>query len=71
VSQIKLLKGMGAKKAEALVDCLCEMDQTSLDTTDSATVSDHQFQVNSLAQLSQLKGVGVKTVENMRQGVLA
>ncbi|KGO73430.1 hypothetical protein PITC_085680 [Penicillium italicum] len=72
VSQIKLLKGVGAKKAEALVDCLCEMDQSSLDTTDSAIVSDQpQFQVNSLAQLSQLKGVGVKTVENMRQGVLA
>ncbi|KXG53212.1 uncharacterized protein PGRI_002620 [Penicillium griseofulvum] len=72
VSQIKLLKGMGAKKAEALVDCLCEMDQTSLDTNDSGIVSDQsQFQVNSLAQLSQLKGVGVKTVENMRQGVLA
>lgn len=72
VSQIKLLKGVGAKKAEALVDCLCEMDQTSLDTTDSGSVSDQsQFQVNSLAQLSQLKGVGVKTVENMRQGVLA
>lgn len=72
VSQIKLLKGVGAKKAEALVDCLCEMDQASLDTTDSGSVSDQsQFQVNSLAQLSQLKGVGVKTVENMRQGVLA
>ncbi|KAJ5416148.1 hypothetical protein N7465_004843 [Penicillium sp. CMV-2018d] len=72
VSQIKLLKGVGAKKAEALVDCLCEMDQTSLGTTDSGSVSDQsQFQVNSLAQLSQLKGVGVKTVENMRQGVLA
>jgi DNA uptake protein ComE-like DNA-binding protein len=71
VSQIKLLKGVGAKKAEALVDCLCEMDQTSLDANDSGIVSDqHQFRVSSLAQLSQLKGVGVKTVENMRQGVL-
>lgn len=72
VSQIKLLKGVGAKKAEALVDCLCEMDQTSSDANDSGLVSDQShFQVNSLAQLSQLKGVGVKTVENMRQGVLA
>lgn len=72
VSQIKLLKGVGAKKAEALVDCLCEMDQASLDTTDNESVSNQsQFQVNSLAQLSQLKGVGVQTVENMRQGVLA
>ncbi|CAG8927879.1 unnamed protein product [Penicillium salamii] len=69
VSQIKLLKGVGAKKAEALVDCLCEMDQTS--DADSGAISEPQYQVNTLAQLSQLKGVGVKTVENMRQGVLA
>ncbi|KAJ5659869.1 hypothetical protein N7507_006320 [Penicillium longicatenatum] len=66
VSQIKLLKGVGAKKAEALVDCLCEMDQSSTDL-----VSDQpMFQVESLAQLSTLKGVGVRTVENMRNGVL-
>ncbi|KAJ5989875.1 hypothetical protein N7522_010082 [Penicillium canescens] len=72
VSQIKLLKGVGAKKAEALVDCLCEMDQTTTDENNGEVIPDQpQFQVNSLAQLSQLKGVGVKTVENMRQGVLA
>ncbi|CAG8196717.1 unnamed protein product [Penicillium olsonii] len=69
VSQIKLLKGVGAKKAEALVDCLCEMDQPS--DTDSGAFPESQYQVSSLAELSQLKGVGVKTVENMRQGVLA
>ncbi|KAJ6016058.1 hypothetical protein N7540_010649 [Penicillium herquei] len=67
VSQIKLLKGVGAKKAEAIVDCLCEMDQVS----DESMVSDQPlFQVGSLAQLSTLKGVGVRTVENMRNGVL-
>jgi DNA uptake protein ComE-like DNA-binding protein len=72
ISQIKLLKGVGAKKAEALVDCLCEMDQTTTDENNGEVISDQpQFQVNSLTQLSQLKGVGVKTVENMRQGVLA
>lgn len=72
VSQIKLLKGVGSKKAEALVDCLCEMDQASMDASVNGQTSEQpQFQVNSLAQLSQLKGVGVKTVENMRQGVLA
>lgn len=70
VSQIKLLKGVGAKKAEAIVDCLCEMDQTSLNGEDM--VSDQpQFQVSSLAELSTLKGVGVRTLENMRNGVLA
>ncbi|KAJ5814698.1 hypothetical protein N7474_006475 [Penicillium riverlandense] len=67
VSQIKLLKGVGAKKAEAIVDCLCEMDHTP----DVGFVSDQpQFQVNTLAELSTLKGVGLKTVENMRNGVL-
>jgi len=67
VSQIKLLKGVGAKKAEAIVDCLCEMDQTP----DAGCVSDQpQFQVHTLAELSTLKGVGLKTVENMRTGVL-
>ncbi|KAJ6126675.1 hypothetical protein N7523_002287 [Penicillium sp. IBT 18751x] len=69
VSQIKLLKGVGVKKAEAIVDCLCEMDQSS--NTDVGMVSDQpQFQVDSLAQLSTLKGVGIRTVENMRNGVL-
>lgn len=71
VSQIKLLKGVGAKKAEAIVDCLCEMDLASMNVDDDEMVSDQaQFQVSSLAQLSTLKGVGIRTVENMRNGVL-
>lgn len=71
VSQIKLLKGVGAKKAEAIVDCLCEMDQVSSDSNDRAIISDYpQFQINSLTELSKLKGVGIRTVENMRNGVL-
>jgi hypothetical protein len=65
VRQIKLLKGVGVKKAEAIVDCLCEMDQ-HLDDQDSGG----QVQINSLAELSKLKGVGVKSVESMRNGVL-
>lgn len=69
ISQIKLLKGVGAKKAEAIVDCLCEMDQ-SLGTSDEMISDQPQFQVSSLAELSTLKGVGVRTVENMRNGVL-
>ncbi|KAJ6090263.1 hypothetical protein N7486_009078 [Penicillium sp. IBT 16267x] len=67
VSQIKLLRGVGAKKAEALVDCLCEMDQSS---NDDMVSEQPLFQVESLAQLSTLRGVGVRTVENMRNGVL-
>lgn len=70
VSQIKLLKGVGIKKAEAIVDCLCEMDQSPLDSNNDMTSDQPQFQVNSLAQLSTLKGVGARTVENMRNGVL-
>lgn len=69
VSQIKLLKGVGAKKAEAIVDCLCEMDQSS-SVGDEEIWDQPQFQVNSLAQLSTLRGVGIRTVENMRNGVL-
>ncbi|KAL2803042.1 P-loop containing nucleoside triphosphate hydrolase protein [Aspergillus granulosus] len=65
VSQIKLLKGVGVKKAEAIVDCLCDMDQNSEDC-ESGT----QFRINSLAELSKLKGVGVKSVQSMRNGVL-
>ncbi|UJO21688.1 Kinesin-like protein KIF22 [Fulvia fulva] len=53
VSQIKLLKGVGAKKAEAIVNCLCDLDDS----------------VTTLNQLGKLKGVGVKTVENMRTGL--
>jgi len=52
VSQIKMLKGVGAKKAEAIVNCLCDLND-----------------VTSLGQLGKLKGVGVKTVENMRSGM--
>ncbi|KAH8435359.1 kinesin family protein [Aspergillus melleus] len=65
VSQIKLLKGVGAKKAEAIVDCLCEMDQ-NLDSQGEES----RVQINSLTELSKLKGVGVKTVESMKTGIL-
>ncbi|KAL4892671.1 P-loop containing nucleoside triphosphate hydrolase protein [Aspergillus ambiguus] len=66
VSQIRLLKGVGVKKAEAIVDCLCEMDQH----LDSRGDHGSQVQINSLVELSKLRGVGIKTVESMRNGVL-
>lgn len=53
VSRIKLLKGVGAKKAESIVNCLCDLEDS----------------VTDLGQLGKLKGVGVKTVENMRNGL--
>ncbi|KAL4862043.1 hypothetical protein BDV12DRAFT_179365 [Aspergillus spectabilis] len=65
VSQIKLLKGVGVKKAEAIVDCLCDMDQ-NLESSEAET----QVRINSLAELSKLRGVGAKTVQSMRIGVL-
>ncbi|RAH46114.1 kinesin family protein [Aspergillus brunneoviolaceus CBS 621.78] len=71
VSQIKLLKGVGVKKAEAIVDCLCEMDQhvesPGLEQEQAAAAQVH---IHSLAELSKLKGVGMKSVQSMRNGVL-
>ena len=62
VSQIKLLKGVGAKKAEAIVNCLCDLEDES--------GSGGAAEVRSLGQLGKLRGVGVKTVENMRSGLV-
>ena len=57
VSQIRLLKGVGARKAEAIVEALC--------------ANEEEVEVGSLRQLGRLRGVGVKTVENMRTGLAA
>lgn len=56
IDQIKALKGVGAKKADAIVNCLVEMDDA---------------EVRDLESLAMLKGVGGKTVENMRMGLSA
>ena len=72
VSQIKLLKGVGVKKAEAIVDCLCEMDQRKEErnrNSQEAGASEAQVQVKNLLELSKLKGVGARTVQSMRTGV--
>ncbi|PKY00845.1 kinesin-like protein [Aspergillus campestris IBT 28561] len=66
VSQIKLLKGVGAKKAEAIVDCLCEMDHN-----EDESQAQSQIEIRNLVELSKLRGVGVKSVETMRSGLLA
>lgn len=55
VSQIKTLKGVGAKKAEAIVGCLVDMADD---------------EIVDLEQLGALKGVGWKGVENMRTGLV-
>lgn len=56
VNQIKGLKGMGAKKADSIVSCLVEMDEV---------------EIHDLEALAMLKGVGGKTVDNMRMGLTA
>lgn len=55
ISQIKSLKGVGAKKAESIVNCLLEMGGE---------------EIADLVMLARLKGVGAKTVEKMREGVV-
>lgn len=61
VSQIKLLKGVGAKRAEAIANCLCDLDVG--EEADGGRVA-------SLGQLGRIKGVGGRMVENMRLGLL-
>ena len=53
VAQIRLLKGVGAKKAEMIVNALCEMDD----------------EVRHVGELGRLKGVGSKGLERMREGL--
>jgi len=55
IASIRALRGVGVKKAEGIVGAL-DMDGAGL-------------QVESLEQLSGLKGVGTRTVYNMRMGL--
>jgi DNA uptake protein ComE-like DNA-binding protein len=61
VDDIKLLRGIGSRKAQTIVDCLSEMDNGRRAMT----------MIRSLAELGNLKGVGMRTVENMRNGIEA
>jgi DNA uptake protein ComE-like DNA-binding protein len=64
VTQIRLLKGVGSKKAEAIVEALCAGDDEG-----NEEAGYRLSYIRSLAQLERLKGVGGKTVENMRLGL--
>ncbi|KAF2237278.1 kinesin-domain-containing protein [Viridothelium virens] len=64
LKQIRSLKGVGAKRAAAIVDALCEMDAGS-GSEEATTMST----ITSLEQLEALKGVGRSTVEGMRLGL--
>ena len=59
ISQIRLLKGIGAKKAQAIIEALCGGE----DGVDEVRV------VQNLEQLGQLRGVSSKTVDAMRSGL--
>lgn len=54
VAQIKALKGVGTKRADAIVNCLVEMEED---------------EIRDLESLAMLKGVGGRTVTNMRMGI--
>ncbi|MCJ1307748.1 hypothetical protein MMC25_001396 [Agyrium rufum] len=78
VTQIRLLRGVGAKKAEAIIAALCagEGDEDEDEDDDETDQGGVQVQgekdrvvIQDLGQLGRLKGVGVKTVENMRMGL--
>lgn len=54
LGQIRLLRGVGAKKAEGILAALSGAEEGA---------------IGSLGQLGGLRGVGAKTVENMRAGL--
>ena len=56
VAQIRGLKGVGAKKAESIVNSLCDEDD-----------EEREFGLNDL---EKLRGVGVRGLEAMRRGVV-
>ncbi|KAI7284655.1 kinesin-domain-containing protein [Hortaea werneckii] len=64
VSKIKLLRGVGPKKAEAIVNAICDLQEEE----ENAGRGECR-RVESLGQLGKLRGVGVKTVEGMRAGL--
>lgn len=63
--QIRLLKGVGAKRAEAILEGLCAGE-----ADDEMQGMQGRKKVCSLGQLGRMKGVGARTVENMRLGVV-
>jgi Kinesin motor domain len=56
VSQIKSLNGLGAKRAEGIVDYLGELGD--------------KYELGSWKDLTSIRGVGKKTLETMREGVV-
>jgi hypothetical protein len=61
VGKIKLLKGVGVKRAEGIVGCLQEMD--------ALNGGEGMLELRSLKQLGRLRGVGSKILDTMRLGL--
>ena len=59
VNQISLLKGLGTKKANTIVEALCGADEGE----------SNEVVIKTLHDLCRLRGVGPKTVERMRMGL--
>ena len=57
-NQIRKLKGVGKKRAEVIVNAVCEMDEEGF----------QDMAVGDLRTLGETKGVGVKVLEKMRSG---
>ena len=60
VGKIRALQGIGAKRAEAIIEALCAGEDGN---------GNDRLIVRSLGQLGELRGVGVKTVEKMKWGL--
>ncbi len=58
ITQIRLLKGVGVKKAEAIWEALCMGEEGE----------EKARSIRSLEQLERLRGLSTKTVEAMRSG---
>lgn len=56
--EIRMLRGVGARRAELIVNELCEMKE-----------NDDVEALTSMEQVGGLKGVGIKTLENMKWGM--
>ena len=63
VAQIRGLKGVGAKKAEAIVNLLCESDSFG------RGADAKELGVRDLTKLGEMRGIGIKGLEVMRRGV--
>ncbi|KAI9755842.1 MAG: T-complex protein 1 subunit zeta [Chaenotheca gracillima] len=76
LAQLKALKGVGVKKAELILDSLAhpdllgDGDGDGGDDEEIEGLKEAAGRITSLRQLGAMRGVGLKTVENMRAGMV-